>query len=231
VEEIPAAIVAANGIDVDAVTGATITSDAIKAAAAWALRETPFGKAEAPAPAQAPAEPAPVEPGEPVRSTGRSVGKNGDVVVEVVSDRAKIHEVTVTEQHETPGVGTVAVEWMPGRIVEANSVDVDAVTGATVTSDAIKAAVLKALKAAPYDRVAEGPAPAAEAAAPSGTAQITVGLRSWMSCPTVRSDWQKHMDAPFMNGATKFAENENAWKSGRTTKKESDGPTGAPKLS
>ena len=174
VEEIPTAIVAANGIDVDAVTGATITSDAIKAAAAWALRETPFGKAEAPAPAQAPAEPAPVEPGEPVRSTGRSLGKNGDVVVEVVSDRAKIHEVTVTEQHETPGVGSVAVDWMPGRIVEANSVDVDAVTGATVTSDAIKAAVLKALKAAPYDRVAEGPAPAAETAAPSGTVQITV---------------------------------------------------------
>ena len=174
VEEIPAAIVAANSVDVDAVSGATITTDAIKAAVAWALRETPFGKTEAPAPAEAPAEPAPVEPGEPVRSTGRSLGKNGDVVVEVVSDRAKIHEVTVTEQHETPGVGTVAVEWMPGRIVEANSVDVDAVTGATVTSDAIKAAVLKALKAAPYDRVAEGPAPAAEAAAPSGTVQITV---------------------------------------------------------
>ena len=113
-----------------------------------------------------------------MNSTGRSLGKNGDVVVEVVSDRAKIHSVTVTEQHETPGVGTVAVDWMPGRIVEANSVDVDAVTGATVTSDAIKAAVLKALKAAPYDRVAEGPAPAAapaesvEAAAPAGSANL-----------------------------------------------------------
>ena len=60
---------------------------------------------------------------------------------------------------------------------------------------------------------------------------MTVGFRSCMSCPTVRSDWQKLSDAPFMNGATKFAENENAWKSGSTTKNESEGPTGAPKLS
>ena len=37
---------------------------------------------------------------------------------------------------------------MPGRIVEANSADVDGVTGATVTSDAIKAAVNAALQAA-----------------------------------------------------------------------------------
>ena len=37
------------------------------------------------------------------------------------------------------------VEKLPGAIVEANSVDVDGVTGATVTSDAIKAAVTEAI--------------------------------------------------------------------------------------
>ena len=163
VDEIPAAIVAANSIDVDAVTGATITTDAIKAAVAWALRDTPFGKAEEPAPA--PAEAAPVEPGEPVKSTASSLGKNGIVVVEVLADRSTIHEVTVLEHNETPGVGSVAVEWIPARIVEANSIDVDAVTGATITTDAIRAAVAKALRDAPYTD-------AAPAAAPAGSAEL-----------------------------------------------------------
>ena len=159
VEEIPAAIVAANSIDVDAVSGATITSDAIRAAAAWALRETPFGKTEEPAPAEAPAEPASVEPGEPVRSTASSLGKNGPVTVEVLADRNTIYEVTVLEHSETKGVGSVAVDWIPARIVEANSIDVDAVSGATVTTDAIRAAVAKALRDAPYT-APEVPAPA-----------------------------------------------------------------------
>ena len=57
--------------------------------------------------------------------------------------------------------------------------------------------------------------------ASSGTAQMTVGFKSWMSWPTVRRDWQKLIDAPFIIEAMKFAENEKAWKSGRTTKKES----------
>jgi uncharacterized protein with FMN-binding domain len=43
------------------------------------------------------------------------------------------------------GVGAVAVDWLPGRIVEANSIDIDGITGATVTSDAIKSAVRTAL--------------------------------------------------------------------------------------
>ena len=159
VEEIPAAIVAANSIDVDAVSGATITSDAIRAAAAWALRETPFGKTEEPAPAEATAEPTPVEPGEPVRSTASSLGKNGPVTVEVLADRNTIYEVTVLEHSETKGVGSVAVDWIPARIVEANSIDVDAVSGATVTTDAIRAAVAKALRDAPYT-APKAPAPA-----------------------------------------------------------------------
>ena len=164
VDEIPAAIVAANSVDVDAVSGATITSDAIRAAAAWALRETPFGKTEepeAPAPAE---EPEVLEPGEPVRTTGRSIGKNGDVAVEVLADRNTIYEVNVIEHNETKGVGSVAVDWLPGRIVEANSIDVDGVSGATITSDAIKAAVAWALRNDPAHAFTETPAAVEEAA-------------------------------------------------------------------
>jgi uncharacterized protein with FMN-binding domain len=67
------------------------------------------------------------------------------MVVEVIVEDGVITKVDVLEQHETQGVGSVAVDWMPGRIVEANSTDVDGVTGATVTSDAIKAAVTEAI--------------------------------------------------------------------------------------
>jgi uncharacterized protein with FMN-binding domain len=69
-------------------------------------------------------------------------------VVEVVGEGGVVRGVKVLEHNETPGVGSVAVNWMPGRIVEANSADVDGVTGATITSDAIKAAVNAALQAA-----------------------------------------------------------------------------------
>ena len=57
-----------------------------------------------------------------------------------------ILDVKVLEHSETQGVGSVAADWMPGRIVEANSTDVDGVTGATVTSDAIRTAVTEALR-------------------------------------------------------------------------------------
>jgi len=158
-------------VDVDAVSGATITTDAIRAAAAWALKDTPFGKTEEAAPAAPAAEPAPVEPGEPVTSQGRSIGKNGDVVVEVVADRNTIYSVTVLEQNETPGVGSVAVDWIPGRIVEANSIDVDSVTGATVTTDAIRAAVAKALRDAPYG-TGDGETAPAEITVPAGSVTL-----------------------------------------------------------
>jgi len=151
-----------------------LLTDAIRAAVAWALRDTPFGKTEA-----APVEEAPVEPGEPVRSVGRSIGKNGDVVVEVLADRCTIYEVNVLEHSETKGVGSVAVDRIPAAIVAANSIDVDAVTGATITTDAIRAAVAKALTDAPYGQAAEETAPVEvppEEAAPAGpiTVQATV---------------------------------------------------------
>ena len=65
--------------------------------------------------------------------------------MEVTTDGKNITDVKVLESSETQGVGSVAVEWLPGRIVEANSVDIDGITGATVTSDAIKAAVTEAM--------------------------------------------------------------------------------------
>ena len=48
---------------------------------------------------------------------------------------------------------------IPAAIVEGQSLDVDAVTGATLTSDAILAAVAKALESAGLDPADYGYAP------------------------------------------------------------------------
>ena len=67
------------------------------------------------------------------------------MVVDVIVKDGVITDVNVLENSETQGVGSVAVEWLPARIVEANSIDVDGITGATITSDAIKTAVREAM--------------------------------------------------------------------------------------
>ncbi len=73
--------------------------------------------------------------------TATEQGYVGDVTVEVKFDRDSILSVNVTDQNETVGFGDKAIDAIPGEIVEAQTWEVDAVTSATVTSDALKAAV------------------------------------------------------------------------------------------
>lgn len=69
-------------------------------------------------------------------------GLNGKVTVTVTFTEDRIESVAVKEGHiETPGVGDIAVEVMPERIVSAQSLGVDTVSGVTVTSRAILNAV------------------------------------------------------------------------------------------
>ena len=89
--------------------------------------------------------------GDRVTAQGTGQGIDGDVVVEVEADAGTIYSVTVLQQNETPGIGSVAVEELPGAIVEANSILVDSISGATVTSNAIKDAVRQALTEAGLD--------------------------------------------------------------------------------
>ena len=89
--------------------------------------------------------------GEKVTATGRGQGINGDVVVKVEADAEKIYSVEVVEQNETPGIGSVAAEKIPEAIEETNSLLVDSVSGATVTSVAITTAVREALTEAGLD--------------------------------------------------------------------------------
>lgn len=76
---------------------------------------------------------------------GEAQGYGGLLRVSVTMDGDRIAGVNVTEHQETEGVGTRAIDALPAAIVAANSTEVDGVSGATVTSNAIKAAVQNAL--------------------------------------------------------------------------------------
>jgi len=83
--------------------------------------------------------------------TASAEGKDGPVVVETTFENGAIASVVVTEQNETPEIAGLPLEQIPAAIVDANAYNVDSVTGATVTSDAIKAAVADAITQAGGD--------------------------------------------------------------------------------
>ncbi len=76
---------------------------------------------------------------------GSANGMGGAVKVAVTVSGGKITAVEIVEHSETAGVSDPAIEQMPAKIIDAQSTDVDAVAGATVTSEAIKEAVKAAL--------------------------------------------------------------------------------------
>lgn len=78
-------------------------------------------------------------------------GHNAPLTVEVTLADSAIENVAVTNDFETIGVGKVAIELMTKRIVDAQSLAVDTVSGATVTSYAILSAAEKAIAASGAD--------------------------------------------------------------------------------
>lgn len=84
--------------------------------------------------------------GENKTLTGMAKGYGGDVSVTVEVNGNDIVSVKAVGEKETEGVGSKAIDELPGKIEKANSTDVEAVSGATVTSNAIKEAVNKALE-------------------------------------------------------------------------------------
>ena len=77
--------------------------------------------------------------------TGTAEGRNGDVTVSVTVSGGVISAIDVTDQAETPSFWESAQEIIP-EIIKANTTEgVDAVSGATLSSSAIKNAVGNAL--------------------------------------------------------------------------------------
>lgn len=80
--------------------------------------------------------------------TGTAKGFGGDVSVTLTLTDGAITGCTAEGKDETEGVGSQAIAKMPGAIAESGSIAVDGVSGATVTSTAIKEAAAAALTAA-----------------------------------------------------------------------------------
>ncbi len=80
---------------------------------------------------------------------GKGTGMGGDVVVRITMDGNKIANVEVLEQAETPSIGGAALETLPQQFIGLDSEEavnaVDAVSGATVTTNALKTAISNAL--------------------------------------------------------------------------------------
>lgn len=75
-------------------------------------------------------------------------GQEGPLTIEVTIEGGKIAQVTVVENHETPTIGGTALEQLPSLIVESNSIAVEAVSGATLTSMRVIDAVTDCLEQA-----------------------------------------------------------------------------------
>lgn len=78
-------------------------------------------------------------------------GMHGPMTVEVTVTEDRIENVNVTENVETPGLVDWPVRLIPERVVEAQSLAVDTVTGVTISSRAILNGVETALKGAGMD--------------------------------------------------------------------------------
>ena len=100
---------------------------------------------------------------------GEGQGRNGAVVVEMTVKSGHIADVKVVKHSETAGISDAALARIPGEIVQAQSTGVDAVTGATMTSNGIKGAVANAIRAAGGD-----PAQFAAAVVPKKTAKKVI---------------------------------------------------------
>lgn len=79
-------------------------------------------------------------------ATGKGYG--GDITVTLDVADGKIADVKIVGEKETEGVGSKAIEQMPALIKEANTYDVDVVSGATITSTAIKKITKEAMTSA-----------------------------------------------------------------------------------
>ena len=94
------------------------------------------------APSEEAAAPAELKDGE---YTATVAGQEGDMTVKTVIAEGKIASVEIVENHETPTVAGSALESVPAAIVEANAAKVDAIAGATLTSNRIMDAVADCL--------------------------------------------------------------------------------------
>ena len=82
---------------------------------------------------------------------GSGTGKNGSIKVSVEVSNDSIKKVDILEQNETPSIAKDALEKIPQNIVKEQSLAIDTISGATITSQGILDAVKDALSSSGVD--------------------------------------------------------------------------------
>lgn len=136
--QLPSIIIEKNSATVDTISGATYSSNGLILAVESALS---IAKGE--------------EQVAKVLKDGKYVvdliGHEGAISISTMFIDNAIKSIDVVSHNETQGIGTYAISRIPGRIVEAQSINVDVVSGATITSNVIKQAVSQAITKANGD--------------------------------------------------------------------------------
>lgn len=69
--------------------------------------------------------------------TTKVQGYGGEYDVSVTYQDDRIKDVTIGENNETPSIGGVAVEQIAKNVVDQNTIELDGISGATISSDAL----------------------------------------------------------------------------------------------
>lgn len=83
--------------------------------------------------------------------TATAEGFHGDIKLDVTVDAETITDITIVEQSETEGIGATALPKLAQAVLDSQTLGIDTVGGATVTSNAFLAAMTDALTQAGAD--------------------------------------------------------------------------------
>lgn len=137
IEELPAIILEAQNAEIDVISGATITSNAVMAGVQDCLNQAK-GIENVSASMKAGT----------YTASAWGFNKAYQLNVEVVVSEDKFESITVTENGETKPILQNVIDLLIPRMIENQSVKIDAITGATTSSNAILMAVEDCLKQA-----------------------------------------------------------------------------------
>lgn len=138
VAALPAEIVKAQSANVQSIAGASVSSAAIKKAVQECLNQAQGKKAA----------PLALKNG---TFEGKAYGNNGWLTVEVTIKDNKIIDIKTPGQRETKYLGDIAIREIGKDVLQYQTLNVDNVAGATVTSTALKTAIAQAIEKAGGD--------------------------------------------------------------------------------
>lgn len=138
VAALPSEIVKAQSADVQGIAGASVSSAAIKKAVQECLNQAQGKKAA----------PLALKNG---TFEGKAYGNNGWLTVEVNIKDNKITDIKTPGQRETKYLGDTAIREIGKDVLQYQTLNVDNIAGATVTSTALKTAIAQAIERAGGD--------------------------------------------------------------------------------